>query len=294
MAYTKYPYQIKSIKNNKRILSVETRLSVSNGEQTGDRTAIPPLETPGYSVFKIFIIDDKKKAYSANLPEDDVAYLMMLSEKLIEFPPRKKSVGKNLSQVYTYKFPMGKVKGKTAAEILAAGDEGKELLLNQRKFLEGNAAKYKSNAAQMNIIDEALDLYAKNALKEVSGEEDTSEPIVLYETPVKYFSGADKTGKHIMYSLKIEKDPAKDMYPYKITIMNCKTTLRKNSAGLETADMKNAEDIVKCDISVSESDWYSFIKTISDMTVSFRNLMLAQQIVLAAEINKKNIAEAKR
>ena len=116
----------------------------------------------------------------------------------------------------------------------------------------------------------------------------------MYETPVKYFSATDETGMHKMYSLKIEKDPAKDLYPYKVTIMNCKTKLKTNAAGLDTADMKSAVDVMKTDISISESNWYSFIKTIYDTAASFRNMVLAQQIMKAAEINKKNIEEARK
>ena len=289
---TKYPYQIKSIKNNKRILSAECKLSVSTGEQSGDRAPIPPLETPGYSLFKIILIDDAGKSYVANLPEDEVAYLMKLTDKLVELPRKTKNNSSGTSEVYTYRFPMGKLKGKTAAEILSNETDGKELLLTQRKFLEANVSKFKANAAQIKIIDEAIALFEGGKLEKV--EADSSlDSIVLYETATKYMSTEDKRGYHKVYSLKIEKDPAKTSYPYKITIMNACAPLHTNKLGLPVADMSKAEDNRSTDISVSEAEWYSFIKTLSDTVTGFRNMVLPQQILKAAEINKKNMEESR-
>lgn len=292
--YTKYPYQIKSVIHGKQVLSIEAKLNTSSGESNGDRDPIPPLETPGYSVFKLILIDDNRNSYTANIPEEDVPYMMTLSERAIGFPKMNAPSAKTerTSRAYTFRFLIGKVKGKTSAEVLSNPD-GEEQLLNLRKFLEANASKYKANQEQIEVIDEALKMFKEGKL---NGSEvvDTSSGILqLYKTETKYMSATDAKGNHLIYSVKIEKDPARK-YSYGITVMNCKAPLMRNKIGLETPNLSKAEDKKTFTMWISEAEWYSTIKKMMETKKAFRYMVVQQQILRAAEINKLNIDEAKR
>lgn len=291
--YTKYPYQIKSVIHGKQVLSIESKLNISSGESYNDRDPIPPLETPGYSVFKLILIDDNKNSYTANIPEEDVPYMMTLTERSIDFPKNNTQASKTerVSKAYTFRFLVGKVKGKTPAEVLSNPD-GEEQLLSLRKFLEANVSKYKANQEQIDIIDEAIALFKEGKLTETETPA-SSNILQLYKTETKYMAATDTKGNHLIYSVQIEKDPARK-YSYGITVMNCKAPLMRNKIGLETPNMAKAEDKRTFTMWISEAEWYSTIKKMMETKKAFRYMVVQQQILRAAEINKINIDEAKK
>ena len=78
---------------------------------------------------------------------------------------------------------------------------------------------------------------------------------IIYKTPVKHQKSVDKrTGKNNCYSIEISCLPDKDQ-PYRVQIMNCLAPLKQTANGLKPIDMKNAEEIKKEYVDLTEAEW---------------------------------------
>ena len=143
MNNTPYPFQICSYINNSQTFAITESLQVATGvNETGNgRKPIPPLETPGYSIFRAALLSDEngqKKILTANIPEDDVINIYDDS-KIAKRIKLKNAAGANGS-TQEVRFATGTYKGKTPSEVLAMPN-GAEILNKTKEFLSKNLDK---------------------------------------------------------------------------------------------------------------------------------------------------------
>lgn len=206
---------------------------------------------------------------SANIPIKDLelikTYTNFAEKEIFKY---KNSPKNTVSDGYTLPFKTGKFAGMTAIDVL--NKEGKEVLLNQRKFLDDNKDRYAINNKYISGIDDVLHDFENGCLNNSS----QSSNIVIYDTPTKYFKTQNDAGAYKIYKLKISCIPSESS-PYQIEISNCYAKLLQGANGTTPIDLKNATDKQKITFSITEGEWLNML---SNMT---RNLTEYRQSIYA-------------
>lgn len=183
------------------------------------------------------------------------------------------------SPAFTLVFKNGKfTKGKTAVQVLKEDEDGKNHLLQQKKWLEDNLQAYPDNANFIKAIDDALLLDASsiNNAKE-------SVKYVLYTSGYRLL--ASKTNKHdkkFTYKGEINFYPGLE-YPTEIIIENsyCDT---KKKGELEYPELKTAEEKSVATISLT---WNETLRMMKEFELYFNlktNKLYAKGISVSEEI----------
>lgn len=184
-----------------------------------------------FSRMKIVIINENKKAASANIPASELPGIFNRLEiakmtglmNIISAAARKpepkgagasdvhEDVNKN-GPAFTVKITAGKLRGMTPAEcLLADAEKNKLLLTNQETWLRQNLQKYPKNQMQIDAINEAIRLFDAGKLKEQEATTDAAvvptagrAAIAIFETgarPLIRRKRAD--GKAFVYDISI-------------------------------------------------------------------------------------------
>ncbi len=125
----------------------------------------------GFSRFSIAALDDKDGSsvrmnmrFFSDTAEPNSSYSHFrynceyALQKHMEEIHSRKPVGQD-SPAFTLVFKSGRdVQGKTCAQVLKEATNGREILINQRDFLERNLDKYKGNKKYIDAINDALNL----------------------------------------------------------------------------------------------------------------------------------------
>ncbi len=257
MSDIKYPEQIYKCARTDKTLGIDAKLSpadTANGQS--------PLEMhSGFSRFVFTILTNAGGSYgfvTANLPpseielmktETDIA-VKMLTEKSLE-------TTKATSSAYTVTFFTGTFKGKTPAGVLIEDAGNETALLDYKKQLEANLAKYPRNKAQIDAIDEAISL--KKAGK-LTADGVKSQTFDIYRADIRapHANKKDADGYTDVYSFSIVCDLSKN-YPFVINIMNCKAPMNVNANGTQTPNMSKIKDKKEANIMLTKGEWYKAI-----------------------------------
>lgn len=269
----KYPYQVFSIKRKDKVLGADAKLFVpTEAEKTN------PLETSGFSRFELTIVNKTPtgtQTATANIPATDIAYVkattdiamqQMLLNPTIAMPTTTSTT--STSTAYTQKLFDKNFKGQTPAEVLLKDPSQETQLLNVKRWLEQNVAKYPANAAQITAITEAVNLLHSGKLTPADANTSASANIPIYKSEYKYKTKKNEKGYNLIYAIEVVCDPTRN-YPFIISIMNCYAPVETNATGQKNIKMNTAEDVVKLQMMVTKSEWYAMISKMNDTRTYF-------------------------
>lgn len=299
MINTQYPFQVASYLNNTQTLAFTESLCLATGvsESETDRKPVPPLETPGYSVFRVALIQGgTDKILTANIPEDDIIGIYEDSKiakrmKAVSETAVSAQAGSAGSDV---RFTSGTFRGKTPLEVLATPD-GAAALEKQKSFLKSNLAKYPNNQKQIDAIDAALKANAEGA-SATPAPATVSTPLTyeIYNSgPKPLKSRETKHGYYFCYNITITKNLAM-RYPYEISIMNCETPMKRAANGQEVPMLSKAINQVTEKIHIPEKDYFQMITKLNEFRINFRSASTPGLLKLAHRINKQNMEKIEK
>lgn len=266
----KYPLQVTSIKRAKKVLGVDAKLFTPTDKETA-----APLELhSGYSRFELTIVDKETNTTpTANIPAEDIYYIIETSRVALEHLLTNKQSSTSTQTVgtaYTQKLIDKNFKGKTPAEVLLADPTQETNLLNAKKFLETNLARFPANKAQIVAIDEAIKLLHENKLSNENTTANTSQDIEIYKTDYKFKSKKNEKGYNLIYGIDVVCDPSKN-YPFAITIMNCYAPVETGANGQKTIKMNVAENTIKSTLLVTKDEWIKLISKLDRVLTMFEH-----------------------
>lgn len=178
-----------------------------------------------------------------------------------EMQPQQEALG-NTSPAFSVRIAARKFSGKTAAQIiLEKGDNGKNMLLEQKEWLSQNLnGKYaKINKEQIDAIDEAIKLSDSDQLKKENIRTNTQ---ILINEPVKKYFRATKIidGKEYnkCYEIWITFELGRQ-YPYTVKIMNSYCTVRKDEKTKKTLIGGENLEMATGEIRLTVGQWTYYV-----------------------------------
>ena len=300
---TNYPWQIDSVihksKTVTKTLGMDAFLS-SPKEEDELRTPSAPLEMhEGYSVFRgtLIIKAGDTKFLKFNIPPKSVPYIHKKTSIAIDsnlkasIKRKSKPIEEGSSPAYTVKFRAGTFNGKSPAQLLIESPKNREVLEKQKAFLEKNLEKYPSNKAQIDAINDAIQLFEAGRLNNILSEASKEmEPIEIYDSFTKNIKPLDAEGRYTIYQVKVTYNPAMSL-PFAISVMNCFAPVDKTK-GNEII-MKKAVNKQEQEIRLTEEEWYTMIDKMKAIKIMYENLTYPEQLKLAAKISKDNFEASK-
>ncbi len=283
-AKIEYPEQIYKYAKTDKTLGIDAKLFASNTD-----AGQSPLEMhAGFSRFVFTILSKsasgKYEFVTANLRPDDLSLMQMETEiavkKLTEKSLEKKS---SLSIAYTTTFVMGEFKGRTPADVLL--DDGSETMKNKlleyKKQLLANVAKYPRNQGQADAIDDAIRLLESGKL---TAEGVTSQTMDIYRADIRapHSNEKDKDGFTDVYSFSIVCDLTKN-YPFAINILNAKAKVTANSNGTITPNMSTAKDKKEFSVLLTKSEWVKALSRMVKTTDLFEQSIFDKMLKIAKD-----------
>lgn len=247
-----------------------------------------------FSRFKVVIINEAKKAASANIPVSAMPGIFYNMEAAARAGEMKKPPSENpQSPAYTVKITAGTLRGKTPAQALAEKPENKELLNNQINWLKQNLARYPGNKVQINAIQEALELYRAGHLKKVTpAEEDT----VIYQTGMRPLIRRKRAdGKCFVYEISVKYSAGER--PVLFEIRNYYAPVIQRDNGLLNVQAKDRADEQKNTFRLTMPEWLWFRHVIEAQMRTFENIQapgLYKKAYAAEMANRRTFAADNR
>ena len=252
-------------KTVKKTLSAAAHLQKVNEKNEGD-SALPLDVFGSFSRIQLTLIEksaDSLKTPTCNLTVAEVNYIakrtelamQMDIEKMFKQPASTTDDGKT-SPAYTVKFAMGKLKGKTPAEVA-----DKDSLLSQREFLAENLSKYPANQAIIDGIDDAIRLIEAGSLdsKKVDASATVAPAFCIYEAGNKTRSSVkDEKGNVLVTEIKVNYDASRN-YPIEVILHNCYAPLKKDSSDRQNIELSQAVNHETASVNMSMFDFFTFI-----------------------------------
>ena len=264
----KYPFQVASVKRQKKVLGVDAKLSAVT---LGDGNA--PLEMHnGYSRFELTIVDaETKTTPTANIPASDIMYIMETTRvALAQLLTNKNSVSQEVVPVaYTQKLIGNQYKGLTPADVLLNDASQETNLLRTKEWLSANLSKYPGNKAQIDAITQAIELLHAGKLTRENVSQ-TGSNIEIYKTDYKFKTKKNEKGYNLVYGIEIYCDPTKN-YPFCINIMNCYAPIETTSTGQKTIKMTVAENTVRNSMLLKKDEWVKLISRLDRTLTMFES-----------------------
>lgn len=268
----KYPLQVWVSARKGMSLTCAADLN-SPGERD---TRKSPMEMhTGYSVFRMAIASSDRGSVVANIPADDVPYLLnqyMFQRNVLN----QQMFSKPNSPAYTVPIKERNCKNKTAVEILSMPN-GINVLNNAKRYFSDNLDRFPKNASMINAIDEALFLYQTGKVSST-----VSLP-PLYSTPVKHKSTVDGNGRHLAYSISISGSSSSSV-DWTFAIFNCKAFL-KDLGQLKVVDIDGAVDKKDLSFKVTQPEMDLFIYRLKSTLENYEKIAFPEQYRVA----KKNV-----
>lgn len=232
-----------------------------------------------------------------NIPAREINELKLKTDiavaKLMESTPTSISAtsvnggadGFSTGPAFTIKLMINAFKGRTAAEVLISNPGNKAELIKGKAWLESNLAKYPANQAQLDAINDALNLLE---IGELTTHQPESAPVMnnniitLYKREYKYKAKKDDKGNNLVYSVTISCDPAKNM-PFEVSVMNCFAPVITTGSGQTIVKTTEAINSKRANISLSDSEWIGLIYQAYDLYQNFKNINAAAAFKRATE-----------
>ena len=279
-----YPEQIYKYAKTDKTLGIDAKLFAANTD-----AGQSPLEMhAGFSRFVFTILSKspsgKYEFVTANLRPDDLALMQMETEiaikKLTEKSLEKKS---SLSIAYTTTFVMGEFKGKTPADVLLedGSETKKNKLLEYKKQLLANIAKYPRNKGQADAIDDAIHLLETGNL---TAEGVTSQTMDIYRADIRapHANEKDNEGYTDVYSFSIVCDLTKN-YPFAVNILNAKAKVTANANGTITPNMSTAKNKKEFSVLLTKSEWAKALSRMVKTTDLFEQSIFDRMLKIAKD-----------
>lgn len=299
----KYPKQVASLlqsKNGeKKTLGISSELSSPRVQNEREKSMPLEMHASGISRFVFTLIKKTEKDKDfviANVPADEGYYIYektVLSMQEILASKRTVVSDTALSPAYTEKFSMGNFKGKTPAEILLESADNRQALISQGEFLNKNAEKFPANKKMITAIKDALNLLKEGKLEKKSAPA-PSNVITIYNEPMKpLLSNKDEKGNCLVYGIKILCDTSRNL-PFSIEIMNCYAPVEKTKEGTLNPKMREAENIRKILMNISEKDWFKTINRVKKTLDNFETVTYEKQAEISDYVFWKNRTESEK
>ncbi len=237
-----------------------------------------PLEMHNsYSVFRIAIAQTGVGSVVANIPANDVPYILaeyrfqrdLLRKAQMNYVAKNKETPS--SPAYTMPINEKSCQKRTAADIIKDPD-GVSKLQNARAYFEKNAAKYPKNREMMNAIDEAMKLYQEGRLEKVQSVY-IAPP--LYDRQMKHRSTRNAKGYNLIYGITITGSAGKTN-EWLFTLNNYYAKLQGTIVQAGTAEDKKV-----CGMTVTQEEMDSFIYRIESTLRNYESLYFRTQYGIA-------------
>ncbi len=285
------PMEIFSAVRKNYTFAVEDALALAG---TADDANQPVKLHAGYSRFKLAVIQDGKFA-TANLDVRDFPGIRLRSEEAVRAGLAAASAPEGDSAAYTTKIMVGKLKGKTPAQVMSEmGDAGMSELNNAYKWLKNNfdpTNKYAAgNRAQMDAISETAKLYKAGELKASAA---AGGAVTIHESGFRpLMKRTGKNGKNFVYEYAITFTPG-NASPVRVEISNYYATVAKKDDGRLNVLPATKEDVMTHTAYLTSDEWLWALHMMEVTLNAFemQNAPRARQYCLDRE--KKNMEAAR-
>lgn len=243
----------------------------------------PPMEMQAaWSRFKVTILDktnNNKNVVFANIPTRDAGYIKhrfgvvcTANEICVNAVSTANNASSNaVSSAFTSRFTMGKLKGKSPAQVILEGNVNE--VKQQITFLAQNLQKFPKNQTLIDACNEALFYYEEGTLQarmEEFNQQGNANAFegekIIYSKEYKFLGNKRKqNGKCFVYSVKFSADFT-NKYPFKAYIQNCYCNVMTTSNGGANVVGNSAEDILNAEFSMSEEEFFSLVDKMENLT----------------------------
>lgn len=270
----KLPPNWQSIKNPKQIASI-VRTKTLSVKSEFDKSKCENFESPleyhsGFSRLVFSIINDNKKVTFANVKSKDIPALLAKSDFIINksfeleldkaINPKKKNTGSTGidmdSPAFTLKISSGQLRGMTPVQaILDNPNENRQKLVSQCNWLNSqtNQAYQKSNAKQIEAIQQAIQLFDKGMLTSDMGG--SAAKFEIYSAEMRPLVKRKKpNGNCLIYEIKIFWHIG-DKYPVEVSVRNYYAPVTQDEKGLYNVQAAKAEDSITNTMNLTAEEW---------------------------------------
>lgn len=183
MEYLKYPLEVaKSVEKQTFYINLrfsrQTLKKAKKDEMAGKKTNMPFMIFDNMSMAEFVLIGEDKVCTKFSIRISDLYNLLDISKYMYSKELESRLLTGNLNQnqnksmeieaeksaAYSLTFQMGRLAGKTPAQVLMEKD-GEQRLIAQREYLEQNLSKYPRNQQMISAINQALSLKSKGKLQ---------------------------------------------------------------------------------------------------------------------------------
>lgn len=285
-----------------------------------------------FSRFKFVIINQDKKAATANVPVSEFPGIFEevknknLLKKMNSSENKmfgmvnsigkmtQKLVGKLIGQpqhqapakldanspAFTLAISSGTLKGKTpVAALMENAEMNKPFLERQVSWLKQNLAKYPRNQQQIDAITQALDYYNKGLLTKSSVDSAASSAVqastdanVVYKTGFRPLIRR-KNKNGKCFVYEIRILWHEDLpKPVEIEIRNYYAPVVQDEKGLLNVMAKEREDDIRNHFSMTIDEWFWMQHMIESQISTFENIQAARMYKTASDAERINRANA--
>lgn len=241
-----------------------------------------PFREPSLSRLDLtLLIKDSSKtdALKFNIPAKEITEIKMKTEIALNSLMNASSFSSNGEgtddiadcAAFTVQLMLNDFKNRTPGDVLAENPANKEKLLEGKKWLQANLAKYPANKKQIDAIDEAIKLLEIGELTGRNVSKVENKVYTIYERKCKHKSTKNSNGNNLIYSISVTCDLSKD-FPFEIKVMNCYAPVITNEQGQTVVKMSAAENIVNSSIAVSDSEWIAWLGQAYDLYQNFKRI----------------------
>ena len=281
------------------MLSVETHLSLPD-----EKSSASPLEAPGYSRFKLTIIDKtgpKPVFPFANIPERDVCAISKATdtayEKKVmhEASQQAANAAAGGSAAYTARFHLGNNKGRTPADILIEDPGKREALLKDREYLKERVGKFTQNQVIIDGIDDAVALLDAGKLAKAGASGYMPPVITIYDKKYKFLtseSAKDSEGRCRIYSISMRCDLSRK-YPFVVEVENAMGFVNPTKTGGSAVDMQSLINREKAAMHLTDGEFVGLAAALEGNYKAFQHAVFMSQYEKAKGLARKSWAVAK-
>lgn len=196
---------------------------------------------------------------------------------------------------YSVKFGTGRLKGKTAAEVLM--ESGEQVLMSHRKFLSDHLKDYSGNQKQIDAIDAAMKLKKAGLLQEKKETATERQPangrgIILFEALYRsLIRKASPDGIAPVYDIRITWYLGQE-YPVEIQIDNYKAPVVQRANGTLNVSASKANQRISNKVLLTAVEWNHILDTIQMNMEQFALLHAKECFNDALATDRANLAAA--
>lgn len=292
MCKVKYPLEVMAAINKSdgkiKTMSIESYLSIAEDKEYRRGTQDPLKFYEDFSCFHITLISkegEKKSFARANLNVRVVAKIdrrtQIATEKIMEQESSTEKTDTGISPAYTQQIRVGKLKGKTPAQVLLENPQNREQLEGTAQWLKEKGT-HEGNKAQYHAIMEAIGLLERGELSAEACNR-MSGQIVIHKADYRpLISTKREDGKIMAYTLQIVCNPS-DRMPYEIRVGNFWATYN----GLEMI-AGSICDKTGISIRLTEEEWDDAVESMKRTMRIYENSYGKYELERAIAYNQQN------